>query len=424
MILIEKALQREDEIIYADHSFSDKHLDIFIENNKTDISTIILEKLYPTVEASLDNQVVDKQFKRLVGDFIDRNNEKLRTPGPLYLIPVTDMDKAAFFNLFQLDEKDIVNMVIEVTSKLNGSDFKYLRQNPLFWLLFCCVRFYTIKKDSKGLNTALAMYALAVYPSIFHKYFKYEVSRPGVMAYTIDNLTNKFIIKQQGHIFGALTFSIQQSYKFLQSGIIKGTDDEVIRFIQRIRNDQNSMIKKICDQYTKNHAKGLSINTALDTGDSGEIIDDYVNDTSQVQSTVNAIVMPLITNGVNLKYVDAAAKMSQISTSEVRHYLSKIIVNEQSDNITKFIESILFVWLYDEKHTRKEINTTEFLLWSSRLFRRTNSNNENILNIKNILNEWGDMSGIHNKYAREASRINYKKAVFFYFILSIQYYNH
>ena len=244
------------------------------------------------------------------------------------------------------------------------------------------------------------------------------------MEYTIDNLTNKFIVKQQGHIFGALTYSIQQSYKFLQSGIIKGSDDEVIRFIQRIRNDQNSMIKKICEQYHKNFEKGLTVINALDTGDSGEIIDTYVNDTSQVQSTVNAVVMPLITNGINLKFVEMAAKMAQISISDTRLFLSRIVVNEQNENITKFIESILFVWLYDEKHTRQEINTTEFLLWSSRLFRRTNSNNENLINIKNILNYWGDMSGLHDKFSREASRINYKKAVFYYFILNIQYYNH
>ena len=40
------------------------------------------------------------------------------------------------------------------------------------------------------------------------------------------------------------------------------------------------MIKKICEQYHKNFEKGLTVINALDTGDSGEIIDTYVNDTS------------------------------------------------------------------------------------------------------------------------------------------------
>lgn len=423
MIFIEKSLENKDEIILKQSLENDNNIDNDVLIEAT-ISTIILNNLYPKVETILNDIQSNRKFQQMVGNYIDRNNEKLRTPGPQYLIPFTDNDKLGFFQLFNIEEKEVVSLIVEITSKLNGSDFKYLRQNPVFWLFWSCIRYFTVKKDSKGLNASLAIYALAVYPSIFHKYFKYEVSRPGVMEYTIDNLTNKFIVKQQGHIFGALTYSIQQSYKFLQPGIIKGSDDEVIRFIQRIRNDQNSMIKKICEQYHKNLEKGLTVINALDTGDSGEIIDSYVNDTSQVQSTVNAIVMPLITNGLNLKYVEIAAKMAQISVSDTRLFLSKIVVNEQNENITKFIESILFVWLYDEKHTRQEINTTEFLLWSSRLFRRTNSNNENLINIKNILNYWGDMSGLHDKFTREASRINYKKAVFYYFILNIQYYNH
>jgi hypothetical protein len=280
-----------------------------------------------------------------------------------------------------------------------------------------------LKKDAKGLNTILAIYALAVYPSVFNKYFQYAVSDVGCMAYTIDNLTEKFIFKQQGHLFGALTYSIQQSFTFLKQGIIDGSDAEAVRFIQRIRNDQSSMLKKIAVKYYENKSKGLTISTALDTGETGEIIDSYVNDTSQVEMVVRSIVLPLITNGINLTYVEACAKMSQISVSEVRFYLSKIIVEGQTDVIEKFIESILFVWLYDEKKTRKEINTTEFLVWASKLFRKTNSNDDNIARIKDTLNRWGDLSGLHKKFTREASRINYKRAIFFYFILAIQYYN-
>jgi hypothetical protein len=165
------------------------------------------------------------------------------------------------------------------------------------------------------------------------------------MEYTINTMNNKFIIKKQGHVFGALTYSIGQSYNFLRMGITDGSDAEAIRFIQRIRNDQNSMMKKICDQYTKNHAKGLTIASALDTGEEGQMIDSYENDTTQVESTVQSIVLPILTNGVNLNYVTACAKMSQISVSEVRFYLTKIIVNDQAEAIKNFVEAIIFIWL-------------------------------------------------------------------------------
>lgn len=424
MELNQKPIDSKDILLYAENLYTPE------EKNETELfleaagdTYIIKTKLYPIVESVLSTSMGDKKFKDTVGKFIDKNNDKLKTPGPLYMIAFTDIDKAEFFNIFGISPDNVVKLVIEITSTINASDFKYLKQNPVFWLFLCCIRYYTIKKDVKGVNTALIIYSLSVYPSIFNKYFKYEVSSPGVMAYTIDNLTDKFIIKKQNHIFGALTFSIQNSYKFLQSALIDGSDKECIRFIQRIRNDQNSMIKKISDQYYKNQAKGLSISTALDTGAEGEIIDSYTNDTSEVESTTRGIILPLLENGVNMNFVEAAAKISQISVSEVRFFMSKILIDEEFDSIVKFIEAILFVWLYYEKKTRREINSSDFLLWSLQLFRKTNSNDKNIVTIKETLNHWGDMSGLHGKFTREASRINYKKAFFFYFILAIQYYN-
>lgn len=413
-----------DEVIYEDTLFTKDPIDPLLTYIQESGDTyIIRDRLYPQVETALKDPVKNRRFKQAVGNYVDRNNAKLRTPGPQYMIPFGDTDKAEFFGILGINEKEVTKMVIELTSSLNGSSFTYLRQNPILWVFVCCIRFYTLEKDAKGLNTALAIYALAVYPSVFHKYFKHEVSSPGVMAYTIDHLTNKFIFKQQGYLFGVLTYSIQNSYNFLQNGIIEGSDKEFIRFIQRIRNDQNSLLKKICDNYIKNHQKGLTISTALDTADTGEIIDTYVNDTSQVESVVRSIVLPIITNGLHLNYAEASAKMCSISVSEMRLYMTKILVNEESDNIEKFIESILFLWLYDEHKTRKEVNTGEFMIWCSKLFRKTNSNNENIINIKKTLDHWGECTGIHEKFKREASRVNYKRAIFFYFVLCIQYYN-
>ena len=419
----ERYNHNQHELIYAEYAenTNKSELEIFLEASSDNY--IFKDALYAQIETVLNNERMDKKFKQLVGNFIDKNISKLRTPGPQYMIAFGDSDKKAFFDVFGIDESEIIQLVIKITSSLNGSEFKYLRSNPILWLFYYCIRFYTLKKDAKGLNTALVIYALAVYPSVFYNYFKYEVSDVACMAYTMDNLTQKFIFKQQGHLFGALTFSIQQSYKFLQPGIIDGADKEAIRFIQRIRNDQNSLIKKIAVQYFANKEKGLRISSALDTGETGEIIDSYVNDTSQVEAVSHTIVLPILTNGINLTFVEASAKIAQISMSEVRFYLSKIIVDNQNSTIEKFIESILFLWLYDEKKTKREINTSEFLVWSAQLFKKTNSNNDNIARIKNTLNDWGDLSGLHKKFTREASRINYKKAIFFYFIFCIQNYN-
>ena len=411
-----KNIERELNIFY----------NTFTEATNDADTYIIRDELYPIVEKVLSTPQGDRLFKNAVGKYINKNTEKLHTPGPQYLIVFGDNDKEEFYKIFKLTQRDIgvyIGKVINVLKSSNNksTDFKLLSNNHIFWLFYCCIRFYALHRDEKGLNTALIIYALSVYPSIFHKYFKYEVSNPACMQYTIDNLTNKFIIKQKGHIYGALAYSISQSYKFLKEAFKDASDKEVIRFIQRIRNDQNSMIKKICDQYQKNFAKGLQADTTKDSFDDN-IVDDNYNNTSVVELISRKVIAPLINNGVDLKRAELCAKLAQISISDTRYYLSKIIVTKESLNIQKMIEAILFVYLYEDKKSEVDINTPGFLIWASDVFRRTNSNDANIVTIKTLLNKWGESSGVHSKFKREASRVNYKKAIFFYFILSIQSY--
>lgn len=396
--------------------------DLFLETNSSD-THIIVEKLYPKIKSVLDTVQGDKKFKQLVGQYMDRNNNKLHTSGPLFMIPFGDVDKSQYFSLFEVSAKEIQNMVDEITGKMSiNSDFKLLKGNPIFWIFYCCIRYYTIKKDDKGLNTALAIYALSAYPSIFHVFFKYPPNE-AVMQYTMDNLSEKYLMKQGGHLFGGLFLSIKHSYNFLKPFMVDASDKEIIRFIQRIRNDQKSMIKNICDQYMQNHAKGLRVKLTKDSYDEVQLDVDSENNSTVVEVSANNIVNQIITNGLDLKRVSLCKDLANIGLSDCRFYLSKIISVKYTQEIQAFIHSVLFLYLYDEHKKREDINSSNFLVWSSELFRKTNSNNKNIKCIKDTLDKWGEESGVHSKFKREASRVNYKKAIFWYFILSIQYYN-
>lgn len=407
-------------MIYDDfYSFVD---DLFLEAEKSD-SHIMIEKLYPKIDAVLKTPQGDKKFKQLVGQYMDRNNDKLHTSGPLYMIPFGDIDKAQYFSLFDITAKEIQDMVDGVTNNLSStSDFKLLKGNPIFWVFYCCIRFYTLKNDEKGLNTALAIYALSAYPSIFHMFFRYQPNE-AVMQYTMDNLSEKYLMKQGGHLFGGLFLSIKHSYEFLKPYMKDASDKEIIRFIQRIRNDQKSMIKNICDQYMTNHAKGLRVKLTKDSYDEVQLDVDTENNTTIVEVVSNNIVNQIITNGLDLKRVTLCKDLANIGLADCRFYLSKIIAVKYTKEIQAFIHAVLFLYLYDEHKKREDINSSHFLVWSSELFRKTNSNNKNIKCIKDTLDKWGEETGVHDKFKREASRVNYKKAIFWYFILSIQYYN-
>ena len=384
---------------------------------------LTISEIYPKVEEVVSTPNGDRQFKKLVGSYMDRNSEKLHTSGPVYLIPFGDTDKGEYFKLFNTSAKELTTTIDKVINAIGTkSEFKLLRGNPIFWLFYCCIRYYKLHNDEKGLNTALAIYALSVYPSIFSRLFKYGANE-AVMQYTMDHLSEKFIMKQQGHVFGGLFESIKHSYAFLSPFMADGNDKEVIRWIQRIRNDQKSMLSKICDQFMKNYQKGLRVISSKDSN--GEIVLDMdsQNKTSTVEYVGRKVTLGLLTQGINLTRASQCAKISGVSISDTKLYISKIITDKYSDDIQAFVESVLFLYLYDENKKPEDINSRYFLHWAEELFRKTNSNNDNIRNIKQTLDKWAEETGVHDKFKREASRVNYKKAIFFYFILSIQTYN-
>lgn len=394
--------------------------DLLIEASGSE-SYIIKDEVYPIVESVLSTKEGDKKFRAEVEAYIDRHSEALHEPCPISLIPFADNDKAIFFGIFGISENDLKKTLIKMTTVISDqANFKLVRQNPIFTVFYCCIRYYTIKKDETGVNIALIIYALSAYPSIFSKYFKYGAN-PGVMKYTADNLTNKFIIKQKGHVFGALNESVQNSYKFLKQFFLDGSDKEVIRFIQRIRNDQNSMIKKIANEYNNNYKAGKTVYTQNEVYDGNALIDDQSNDTSVVQGVAQKVVLGIVQSGVNLRIAETAARWAQISITDLRYYLTKIILDKNIEDIQRFVESVLFIYLYTEHHTKDEIKSKMFLSYSIELFRKTNSNDKNIKTIKDCLDKWAEDSGVHSRFKREASRVSYKKGIYWYIILSIQY---
>ena len=217
----------------------------FSEASNDSFTYIIKDELYPKIEAVLSTDQGKRNFNNIIGRYVSRNNDKLTTSGPQYLIPFTMKDKQEYFDLFSVSDTEVAALVDKITKQVNDkANWRLFKNNPIFFIFYCCIRYATLSKDAKLLNSALIAMALSVYPSIFAKYFRYEPN-PNIMQYTIDNLSNRFIIKKSNHIFGTLTYSIQSSWKFHEKDFNRGADQDVIRFIQRIRNDQNSLLKKI-----------------------------------------------------------------------------------------------------------------------------------------------------------------------------------
>lgn len=412
-------LQETDEVVLED---VDEYEDIFTEatiSHTFKMKGLIEEKIFK----ALDDPAGRKKYARIQSEYMDRNAEKLSTAGPEYLIIFGDSDHKEYLDLFGIDKNEVAELM-KVIVKESGatSDFKFLTQNPMLHVLYFCIRYFTLKKDEKGVNSTLGIYALAVYWSTFTKYFPKGVISP-VMAYTIDNLTEKFTIKKVHTIFNLLMASITQSYSFHKKRFLQGGDDDITAFAQRIKNDQNSMIKKIANKYMENWKAGKAITIRNDEYDADNpIVDDVENATTVIATLTSAIVPQMISNGVDIRFTAASAKIAKISVTDCREYLTMLISDKHMDEVESIVQSTLYVFMMNDQRTSREIKSQYFLQWGYELFKKTNSNDPNIKNINAVLDKWASESGIYERYRGKGVRIGYKKAIFLYIIFTIQKY--
>lgn len=386
-------------------------------------SKLILDSIYPKVEKVLSTPNGDRQFRTIIGTFIDKNGERLNAPGPCYNIPFTDIEKDKYFNLFDLDKNEVKLLNKECLKKINDKGtFRIISEHPLLSVLFCVNRFYSIKKDEKGLNLSLAVISLYMYPLVYTKYFKYGTN-PAVMQYTVDNLSDKFILKKVGNIFSLWMHTIQQCYSFHKNNIIGGSDIGFVNYIMRIRNAYNSGMKKIASEFYKNYKAGNAVYTASDSMEDNP--DGAIeNDSNRVEAITDKILQNILTSGIDLRLAEAAARSVQVSQVDLRNYLNIILVEGQTNNLRAMIESIIFLFLYESKRTINDINSRVFLEYCLALYKKTNSLNKNITRIKAILDAWLKVVMGNKPFNRGHNTLMcYKRGIYIYFVLSIQKYS-
>lgn len=408
---------------YSESTFLDDTYETYLTEGTLADLYHFRDEIYPSVEKVLKTPEGKKSFIGFVSAFVNRNTAKLTTIGPMYQIPFTFEDKKKLCEIFGLTEKGVLEVAKKSRKELNTSipPWQSICQNPIFIVIYQAIRYFTLTKDGKSLNSALILMALAVYPSIFYKYFRNYTINIGVMQYTIDTLSQRFVIKKTNHLFGALTYFIQNSWKSHEKNIIDGSDDNCVQFAWRVHNDQNSFVKKICQNYNANKNQGLMVTTDVDSYDDNAVVD-IENNTNKVNAIVDKIVLAIIVNGIDLRLCDFAANASNTSKIELRNYLTKIVSEKRSGEMKSFIESILFLFLYSGQYGYEHINSKGFLVFALALFKKTNSKDENITNIKTMLDKWGTDSGIYGKFSRLATRVDYTKGIYLFFVLCIQKY--
>ncbi|MEI2419299.1 hypothetical protein V6O07_03425, partial [Arthrospira platensis SPKY2] len=206
------------------------------------------------------------------------------------------------------------------------------------------------------------------------------------MKYTINNLSNKYLIKQTGSLYKTLEHTVMISHELHEKALIGGTDKGLADYISSIKVRINNFVKNIKNEYTQNHNAKKFINFDSDNYDEDNFhLAD--NNSYVVQNTTDSAIVKLTTYGPDMKLVKIAAKVNQVSENEIRNVINSIAANE-TDKAKRLMALILQLYLFEGENNVSDIHTNTFLYKSMEIYKKSNTNDKIILEIKDILDTW------------------------------------
>ncbi len=382
-------------------------------------TNVLVTGLYPIVAKSLEKNT--NKFKQCVGRFVEKRSTELYDTCPCDRIYFGIQELTEFYSAMGFTEKD-VNEQLQKTYFYPLANMKKIVKDEFTIAMVMVVRYFYLKKMAKETELAATYLAFSgkFYPSIHYGRFpKVQPSEHRhVMEYVVNSeLTNKFDLKREGSIFGAIR-SICATWISSYGDRIKDCDDDdVIYIIQQLHNRIKSFLTNIAEVYYKVYKDKdhyLSFDSDNLNTDNYRIAD---NDSMKTERAVEKTITYLNTSKVDYKICQMASD-SNVRPIEV-HNIIETILND-NDNLPEVKELISLITIeYMVNSKDKDIKNIDFI--STSITPKPNTKNVNILREKKIVEDWlnENSPAYRKRCSREATKSSYHKSVIAYFTLCI-----
>ena len=381
------------------------------------ITSVILANIYPKVEQAFTSKETQRKFSAIVASYVDRNVNRLSTAGPSKRTLFSDMERNKVYDLIDFDPK-VCKAIVKQSNYIKAS-WKIVN-DPFNLVMMMILRYAKLNKLDQINQLAVTYLTLSMYPSLHYKYFKFEPNE-AIMQYTINNLSNKFKVKQVGNILQALVDTTALADKTYDKNIRHANDKELTDYINAYKTRLNSLIKKIRDAFEKDYRSGNYMNTERDNEDENDFKTSDSN-SLLIQRIVDQVALKLSVNGPDSRIVDISAKMNQVSVNETRNTLNQLTQNkDESVNIRALCESILYLYLFNGENHVNDLNGSKFLTFCLAVYKKSNTNDENVIKVKSILDTWIEKySETYRKTQRVATLNNFRRALYTFFVFTLQ----
>ena len=393
-----------------------------VDRDKT--STILRNAFYNRICKSLSEKANQDMLFKYIANFRNKFINVLSSPLITTNIPFNHAgaDADIVFKTCGVDRGE-VDAAIKETKKAIKLD-QVGKNVTAFNVCMIMAMSYFINDPNK-INALMLYYVCGFYYRMYSGSFKAFAPNQECMQYTVDNLTFKFLLKQHGSMEKAIVASMNTGFQlFKKSGIMKSLTDYQICsvIIPNFRSRVSGMFRSVVNEYMKNYESGNKIFTEVERNAEGEFIIDRESNISRIEQLSNKYTLKFYSDPINLGIINMIGNMiNDISANELRTAVQYVHEDSKSPNLRIFYQSIFTAFFNDYPDAKSDdIQSMKFLAAANAIYKKGNSKDPSILNIKNISHDWlKHGSSAYKATSRVATQNLYRKAIYLYFVMLI-----
>lgn len=375
----------------------------------------LVNSLYGKVETALSNKSNISEFQYNLDKYMAANVDIYSAIGP-YKRPIfSDRNINELINVVGLSIPEI-KAALKKSSYIKSSWVEV--NKPFNIAIVLTMRYFIIKNDARNIANSLSYFIVSMYPIIHYRYFKY-LPNESALTYTMNNLSNKFNIKQDKSMWITLSNMAQVCLNHFKDELIKGTDKAIADFIESYKTRLNSFFKKIRGEFAEVYEKKLYLGKEFESFED----DNYhegASDTTAITNITTKVVQHLVVQGPDMRAISLSANRCKVSVNLLRSYLIELITKEHREDIENMVESLIYLYLKLEgssTHTISGVGSNDFFIYCMKIYKKSNTLDENVVKIKNTLDKWLSLLKITETRPRASS--DFRKAIYMFFVLSI-----
>lgn len=380
----------------------------------------LVNKLLGKVENSFSDKRNINELMNYIRKYADKNSKILLSSDMSVRLIFTESDKKIIYTVAGITQQEVTAAIRQSTAIKSTWQ---IATNPFYMLSAIIMHYFAIHNMPAELDAMTVYMSYLLYVTSHKGSFKYLPNKQ-IMDYTINNLSNRFLIKQYGTIQAVIEHTVINAiHDRYSKEIVSGSDEDLKNIVTALETRVSSAVKNVAREFYKNHASGnYMFHEDEDLSEENFHLSDNIS--FKISRIVSVVTTSIVSEGFDqYTCIKRAINLNPGSSEKKLTPMLRTIVTDDMDHIPEMISDIITLFIY--KGTGNSINgikTMKFVSESLQIY-KSNSQDSVTLRIKERLLHWIDITA--EKYGRnfiskgKTSLDTYRRAIYTCFVFKI-----